>query len=51
MYGLEDVEKPLWEALGLTADPRKLYDIAMTLTAAAAATGDISLKVRYVDGN
>lgn len=51
VYGLEDVEKPLWEALGLTADPRKLYDIAMTLTAATTAAGDISLKVRYVDGN
>lgn len=51
VYGIEDVEKPLWEALGLTADPRKLYDIAMTLTAATTAAGDISLKVRYVDGN
>ncbi len=51
VYGIEDIEKPLWEALGLSADPRKLYDVAMTLTAAAGAAGDIALKVRYVDGN
>ena len=50
-YGLADVEKPLWQALGLTADPGKYYDIVATLTAAAAATGTLSLKVQYVDGN
>jgi hypothetical protein len=50
-FGLADVEKPLWQALGLTADPGKLYDIAVTLTAAAGSAGTISLKVRYVEGN
>ena len=50
-YGLADVEKPLWQALGLTADPGKEYDIAVTLTAAATAAGTIALRVYYLDGN
>lgn len=50
-YGQADVEKPLWQALGLSADPGKLYDIAVTLTAAAGSAGTVSLKVQYVDGN
>jgi hypothetical protein len=50
-FGLADVEKPLWQALGLAADPYKLYDIAVTLTAAAASNGTISMKVQYVNGN
>lgn len=49
VFGIEDVEKPLWEALGLTADPMRDYDIALTLTAAngAGATPDVTLRVRY----
>lgn len=50
-FGLADVEKPLWEALGLTADPGKQYDIAVTLTAAAGSAGTVALKVQYSDGN
>lgn len=46
-----NVGKPLWQALGLTADPMKDYDIVATLTAAAGSAGTISLKTRYVDGN
>lgn len=48
-FGVEAVEKPLWEALGLTADPMKQYDVALTLTAAngAGATPDVTLSVRY----
>ena len=46
-FGKADVEKPLWEALGLSADPMTEYDIALTLTAAAAAAGTVSLKVEY----
>ena len=51
VFGVEDVEQPLWQALGLSADPNKLYDIAVTLTAAAGSAGTVSMKVRYVDGN
>lgn len=50
-FGLADIEKPLWQALGLSADPNKLYDIAITLTAAAGSAGTVGLKARYVDGN
>jgi hypothetical protein len=50
-FGLADVEKPLWQALGLASDPGKLYDVVLTLTAATTAAGTVSLKVQYVDGN
>jgi hypothetical protein len=49
VVGVEDIEKRLWEALGLTADPGKFYDICLTLTAAATAAGTVSLKVRAVE--
>lgn len=48
---IANIRKALWEALGLTADPNKYYDIAFTLTAAATATGTLSVMVRYSDGN
>lgn len=48
VFGVEDCEKMLWEALGLTEDPNIEYDIVATLTAAADAAGTISLKVSYV---
>lgn len=49
VYLQANTEKPLWQALGLTADPNKFYDIVATLTAAATAGGTMSLKVRYAD--
>lgn len=49
VYGIEDVEQSLGTALGLSAD--KWVDIAVTLTAAAASAGTVSLKVYAVDGN
>ncbi len=50
-YGLADVEKPLWQALGLTVDPGKWYDVVGTLTAATTAAGTVALHLRYIDGN
>lgn len=47
-FGKEDAEKPLWEALGLTSDPKKYYDVVATLTADADAGGTLTLKLRYV---
>lgn len=47
-YGQADVEKPLWQALGLTADPGIHYDIALTLTTALGGAGTVSMKVQYV---
>lgn len=46
-YDIDDVEKPLWLALGLSADPCLMYDVVGTLTAASDAAGTISLKVKY----
>lgn len=40
--------KRVWEVLGLTSDPGRDYDVALTLTAAAAATGTAGLEVEYV---
>lgn len=47
VFGVEDVEKELWEVLGLTADPNVMYDLVATLTAAATATGTLSLTLLY----
>ena len=46
-YDIDDVEKPLWQALGLSADPCRAYDVVATLTEAASAGGTMSLKCRY----
>lgn len=48
VYGVEDIEKPLWEALGLTADSKRDYDVVLTLTAATIDAGTVSLQVNYV---
>jgi hypothetical protein len=41
------VEKRLWELLGLTTDPMREYDIAVTVNDVTAA-GTISMKVKFV---
>ncbi len=38
----------VWELLGLTQDPGIEYDVALTLTAAATAAGNVGLKCDYV---
>ncbi|NWE46343.1 hypothetical protein [Pseudomonas gingeri] len=50
-FGLADVEKTLWQALGLASDPGKQYDVAITLTAAATGAGTVVLRLQYIDGN
>lgn len=47
VYGIEDAEKPLWEALGLSEDPKRDYDVVLTLTAASDAADTIGLKVEF----
>lgn len=42
-------EKTLWQALGLTADPKKDYDICLIGIAVGSAAGTIKLVVRYID--
>jgi len=41
---IANVEKRIWELLGLTADPNLEYDVTLTLTAAAAASGTIAIQ-------
>lgn len=47
---LSDLEKPLWEMLGLTEDPGKNYDVVATLTGAADAAGSLAVLCRYQQG-
>lgn len=43
-------EQRLWELLGLSADPMKDYDLALTLSGAADAAGNVVVRVQHVDG-
>jgi hypothetical protein len=45
---IANTEKRVWEALGLAADPLIDYDVAITLTGAADAAGDVLVEVDYV---
>lgn len=45
---IDGVEKFLWQELGLSADPCKHYDFAMTLHATCDIGGRVMVKVRYV---
>lgn len=47
VYKIDDVEKPLWLALGLSADPMIDYDVTATLTGGTDAAGTVALKVTY----
>lgn len=40
-------EQPIWQQLGLTADPMLMYDVVITLTGAADAGGTIVLEAQY----
>lgn len=46
-YTYAGSEQPLWQALGLTADPQREYDIVLTNTAVHANGGAMNLKVRF----
>jgi len=47
VFEIADVEKELWDALGLAADPGLLYDVCLTLTAASDGAATITLRTRY----
>lgn len=47
VYGVEDIEKPLWEALGLSADSTREYDVVVTSAGDIDAAGTITVKVFY----
>jgi hypothetical protein len=46
-YNIDDAEKPLWQALGLSADSQRNYDIVLTTTEAFQAAGTVTVKVSY----
>lgn len=50
VYGIEDKDKPLWEALGLSADSQVWYDVVGTVTTDMGGAGTIGLEGIYVDG-
>lgn len=45
---IDDIEKCLWEQLGLSSDPQKFYDVVITPSTSLATGGTLSLRVRYV---
>ena len=49
-YTPAEMEKPLWEVLGLTADPHRFYDVCATVatTAVTTGTGRLGVRVGYV---
>lgn len=47
VFSITNSGQELWQALGLTSDPSVFYDITMTLTGAADATGVVKLITRY----
>jgi len=47
VFTIANSGKELWDALGLTSDPSVSYDVALTLTGAADATGTVKLIGRY----
>lgn len=47
-FTLAESEMPIWQALGLTADPGIEYDIAATISTTFNGGSGIKFKVRYV---
>ena len=47
VYGIEDIEKPLWQALGLSSDDNRMYDVVGTITTADDAADTVSIEVHY----
>ncbi len=49
-YPTDKREQPLWQAIGLTADPGGFFDIGVKVTTAnTGAAGRLGLEVQYVD--
>lgn len=48
---IANLAKPLWQILGLSSDPQVMYDVVATLTAAATATGTLTARITYAQGN
>lgn len=48
VMSVANLEKPIWQLLGLSADPQLMYDVVITLTAAAASAGNVAMDVDWV---
>lgn len=48
---IANVNKTIWELLGLSTDPGVQYDLTLTLTAAHANGGTITVEVLYAAGD
>lgn len=48
---IANLAKPLWQILGLSSDPQIMYDVVATLTAAATASGTLTARLSYAQGN
>ena len=44
---IENKHKPIYEIAGLTADPKKLMQTALTLNTAGSSVGDIRILIEY----
>lgn len=47
VLSVANLEKRLWEALGLSSDPSIMYDVVLTLTGAADAAGSVCLEGQF----
>ena len=49
-FTIAEMAKPLWEVIGLTADPHRSYDIAATVvtTDVTTGTGALGIRAQYV---
>ena len=48
-YTIAKQSQRLWEALGMTSDPKSTLDVALTVgTDITTGTGAVGIKVRYV---
>ena len=51
-YPTDKREQPLWQAIGLTADPGGFFDIGIKVTTAnTGAAGRVGLEVQYADNS
>lgn len=47
VFAVGEAEQPLWQALGLTEDPKRDYDIVATQTETSESAANMAVKVIY----
>ncbi len=45
--GISNIEKRVWELLGLSADPFKFYDVTIVSTNGSTAIGNLAMRMAY----